>query len=70
VIAVFRDMFVQLTTTGTGLACCAEITASGMLRAPDGEAETATPAMLEILNCAPWPAAGTITGWNPWLKAP
>jgi hypothetical protein len=68
VIAVFNGMFEHCTTTETGLDCNAEITASGVVMIPVGDADTGTPATLAIVNCVPEPAAGITTNCEPWLK--
>lgn len=60
VICVFSGMFVQCTTIGIGLFCCAESKASGVDSWPVGEAETPTPPTLVIVNCAPDPLVGMI----------
>jgi hypothetical protein len=53
VMGVFNGMFAQLTTTGIGLACCAEMTASGVARIPVGEAETGMPPTPAMVTCVP-----------------
>ncbi len=40
VMAVPNGRFAQFTTTGIGLVCCAEMTASGVDKTPVGDAET------------------------------
>jgi hypothetical protein len=46
VMGVFKGRFEHCTTTGTGLFCCAEITASGVVKSPVGVALTTTPPIL------------------------
>ena len=70
VICVFNGRFAQLTTTGMGLFCCAERTASGVDNAPVGDAETGTPPTLVTVNCGNWPADGIMMGWKPVVKTP
>src|ERR1039458_1114991 len=65
VICVFNGRLAQLTTTGMGLFCCAESTASGVDNAPVGDAETATPPTLVTVNCGNWPADGITTNCDP-----
>ena len=65
VIGVLSGRFTQLTTTGTGLFCWAATTASGVPNWPVGGAETGTPPTAVTVNCAPRPATGMITNWEP-----
>src|ERR1035438_7577427 len=51
VMAVPRGRFTQFTTTGIGLDCCAEMTASGVDNWPVSDAETGTPPTLVTFNC-------------------
>ena len=51
VMSEFNGRFAQLTTTGMGLFCCADRTASGVTIWPDGDAETVTPPTLMMVNC-------------------
>lgn len=51
VMAVPNGRFEQFTTTGIGLVCCAEMTASGVDKTPVGDAETGNPPMLVTVNC-------------------
>ena len=51
VMAVPKGKFEQFTTTGIGLDCCAEMTASGVDKTPVGDAETGTPPTLVTVNC-------------------
>jgi hypothetical protein len=62
VIWEFRGIFKQCTSMETGFDCCAERKASGVAIAPVGVAETGTPPMLVMINCAPASPAGNITG--------
>ena len=50
VTCVFNGRLAQFTTTGIGLFCCAERTASGVDNTPVGDAETATPPTVETVN--------------------
>jgi hypothetical protein len=70
VMAVPRGKFEQFTTTGIGLDCCAETTASGVDNTPVGDAETGTPPTLVTVSCANWPADGIIIGWKPEVNWP
>ena len=70
VICVFNGMFAQLTTMGMGLFCCAERTASGVVKMPVGDAETATPPTLVTVNCGNWPDVGMMMNCEPEVKMP
>jgi len=62
VMAVPKGRFEQFTTTGIGLVCCAEMTASGVDKTPVGDEETGTPPTLVTVSCGNWPAVGIIIG--------
>src|ERR1017187_132087 len=65
-----KGRFAQFTTTGIGLDCCAEMTASGVDKTPVGDTETGTPPTLETVNCGNWPADGMMMVWNPEVNCP
>ena len=68
VIWVFNGRFKQFTTTGMGLFCCAERTASGVDNAPVGAAETGTPPTLVTVNCGNCPVDGMMINCEPCVK--
>ena len=65
VMADPKGRFAQFTTTGIGLVCCAEMTASGVDKTPVGDAETGTPPTLVTINCGNWPDVGIMMNCEP-----